>query len=206
MYASWRPRPVGAAPLSTKTMLQQAALSVSAPSSATRTPCDVWGASRKLRGNTRSNRPHERGSVPLGKKRCSPSSRRSQSERYTVASATLSPSFDTLIDALPVALCEAPKTFVAPVFNEAKDPAPCFHCRSAAPLLARPPFVPVHVAACEATVKFHGRLDLTVAVGPASSWNPASNAASTGLVRVVVAEFSVSRMTLGTLTDAALFT
>src|SRR5256712_9624287 len=94
---------------------------------------------------------------------------------------------------MPVAFCEAPKTFVAPVFKDARDPAPTFHCKSAAPLLARPPFVPVHVAACEAIVKFHGRLDLTVAVGPASSWNPASNAASTGFVRVVVAEFSVDR-------------
>src|SRR2546425_12223727 len=114
--------------------------------------------------------------------------------------------YENAVAALPVAFCEAPKPFVAPVFNEARAPAPCFHCRSAAPLLARPPFVPVHVAASEAIVKFHGRFDFTVAVGPASSWNPASNAASTGFVRVVVAEFSVSRMTLGTLTDAALFT
>src|SRR3989449_2560396 len=114
--------------------------------------------------------------------------------------------YENGVDGLPVAFCEAPKTFVAPVFNEARAPAPCFHCRPAAPLLARPPFVPVHVAASEAIVKFHGRFDFTVAVGPASSWNPASNAASTGFVRVVVAEFSVSRMTLGTLTDAALFT
>src|SRR2546422_764832 len=67
--------------------------------------------------------------------------------------------YENAVDALPVAFCEAPKTFVAPVFNEARDPAPCFHCRSAAPLLARPPFVPVHVAASEAIVKFHGRFD-----------------------------------------------
>src|SRR2546426_9743632 len=114
--------------------------------------------------------------------------------------------YENAVDALPVAFCEAPKTLVALVFTEEKAPPPTFHCKSTAPLLARPPFVPVHVAACEAIVKFHGRLDLTVADGPASSWNPASNAASTGFVRVVEAEFSVSLMTLGTLTDAVLFT
>src|SRR2546428_12203912 len=113
--------------------------------------------------------------------------------------------YENAVDALPVAFCEAPKTFVAVVFNEARDPAPCFHCRSAAPLVARPPFVPVHVAACAAIVKFHGRLDLTVAVGPASSWNPASNAVSVGFVSVVAAGFSVRLLTLGALAGAALF-
>src|SRR3989449_8008627 len=107
---------------------------------------------------------------------------------------------------LPEAPCVSGRMWAAVWLSDAKDVLAVLNCRSAAPLLARPPLVPTHDAVRAPIVKFHGRLDLTVAVGPASSWNVASNAASAGFVRVVVAEFSVSLMTLGTLTDAVLFT
>src|SRR2546425_995679 len=104
----------------------------------------------------------------------------------------------------PTAPCVDGRTLPAVVLSEAKDVLAVLYCRSAAPLSARP--VPPHVAVWEAIVKFHGRLDLTVAVGPTSSWNVALNAASVGFVRVVTFELSVSLMMLGTLTDAVVFT
>src|SRR2546427_11368916 len=109
-------------------------------------------------------------------------------------------------EALPEAPCVSGRMLAAVWLSDAKAVLAALNRRSAAPLLARPPLVPTHDAVRAPIVKFHGRLDLTVAVGPASSWNVASNAASAGFVRVVVAEFSVSLMTLGTLTDAVLFT
>src|SRR2546425_12949601 len=98
---------------------------------------------------------------------------------------------------LPEAPCVSGRMLAAVWLSEAKDVLAVLNCRSAAPVLARPPLVPTHDAVRAPIVKFHGRLDLTVPAGPAASSNVGSNAASAGFATAVVPPFSRRLMTLG---------
>src|SRR2546430_15628551 len=106
---------------------------------------------------------------------------------------------------LPEAPCVSGRMLAAVWLSEAKDVLAVLNCRSAAPLLARPPLVPTHDAVRAPIVKFHGRLDLTVAVRPASSLEVGANAALAGVVRGVVAGVRVSLLELGTPAEAVVF-